>query len=258
MNVSQLIQQFNHPTVTAIALFGSHARGDAGPHSDIDLIRFVNSDDADPPDSGSHLIDDTLVVVSTYRPSTVAAWFTEPTEAVQAIAALQQAQALWDPHGYFADLQARAHDFVWSAALQRKADQWASEQMVGWIEEVHKGLEGLRRNDAGRLLNAAFGLSWGLATVVKVQRGVLVNSDNRFLDQVTVAVGRESQWAQLCRRSFGVEEEGTPAPTLSDRVAAGLRLYIVTADLLGTAMQPEHLALVKRTVLRIKTQLQTL
>ncbi|HIC16720.1 TPA: hypothetical protein EYO77_01260, partial [Candidatus Poribacteria bacterium] len=31
-------------------------------------------------------------------------------------------------------------------------DAYASRKMVGWIEEVHKGLEGLRRKDSGRLL----------------------------------------------------------------------------------------------------------
>ena len=255
MNIHSLAAQFNHPTVTAIALFGSHARGDAGPNSDIDLIRFVESDIANPPDGGSHLIDDTLVVVSNYTPATVASWFSEPTEAVQAIAGLRQAQSLWDPTGHFAQLQQRAHTFTWNDELQAKADHWASEQMVGWIEEVHKGLEGLLRRDDGRMLNASFGLSWGLVGVVKVQRGVLVYSDNRFLDQVMESVGQTSRWSRLCQVSFGLTEEGMPPPSLRERVVAGLWLYVATAELLQATLQPQHSRLVARTVARINDAL---
>ncbi len=252
MNLQTLTAQFNHPSVTAIALFGSHARGDAGPTSDIDLIRFVNSEEANPPDSGSHLIDDTLVVVSNYTPSTVESWFSEPTAAVSAIAPLRQAQPLLDSTGYFAQLQARAHNFIWTSELQQQADCWASEQMVGWIEEAHKGLEGLRRNDEGRLLNASFGLSWGLTGVVKVQRGILVYSDNTLMEQVMDDVGSASHWSHLCRISFGLaEEEGRP-PSLRARVVAGLQLYVATVELLQAAIQPQEAPLIARSVERIR------
>lgn len=252
IDFQQLAHHFNHPTVYAIALYGSHARGDAGPNSDIDFVRFLTTDEADPPDSGSHLIDDTLVVVSNYTPSTVAGWFTEPTAAVTAIAPLRQAQPLLDPAGDFVQLQTRAHAFTWTAELQHKADLWASEQMVGWIEEAHKGLEGLRRNDDGRLLNATFGLSWGLTNVVKVQRGVLIYSDNSLIDQVMAAVGHTSRWAQYCRRSFGMTDENGLVPSLHERVVAGLQLYVATVALLALVPQRKDASMLARTVERIQ------
>ncbi|MEZ4677598.1 MAG: nucleotidyltransferase domain-containing protein [Caldilineaceae bacterium] len=254
MNTDALIHQFQHPTVTALVLFGSHARGDAGPYSDIDLVRFVDRDDADPPGSGSHLIDDRLVVVSNYTPTTVAAWFTEPTAAVQAIAGLRQAKPLLDRTGYFAALQQRAHAFTWTADLQAKADRWCSAQMVGWIEEAHKGLEGLRRNDIGRLLNASFGLSWGLMGVVKVQRGVLVYSDNSVIEQVRARVGGNTRWSQLCAVSFGITAEDGLPPSLRERVVAGLQLYVVTTELISSAIQPAHAPMIARTVERINRE----
>jgi len=255
INRLPLIDRFTHPTVTAIALYGSHARGDAGPASDIDLIRFVNADDADPPESGSHLIDDTLVVVTNYTPATVASWFTEPTAAVTAIAPLRHAKALLDPTGYVATLQQRAHTFTWTTDLQEKADRWASEQLVGWIEEAHKGLEGLRRNDEGRLLNATFGLSWGLTGIVKVQRGVLIYSDNTLMFQVMADVGTHSRWTQLCRLSYGLSREDGTTPSLRERVVAGLQLYLATVDLLQPAIQPKEAPVIARTVERIHAHL---
>ena len=41
-----LAQRFDHPSVLAIALLGSHARGDAGPFSDVDLLRLLAGGDA--------------------------------------------------------------------------------------------------------------------------------------------------------------------------------------------------------------------
>jgi predicted nucleotidyltransferase len=44
MDFTMLAQQFDAPTVKAIVLMGSHARGDAGPYSNVDLGRFINQE----------------------------------------------------------------------------------------------------------------------------------------------------------------------------------------------------------------------
>ena len=143
LNVEHLLQRFDGPNTHAVVLMGSYARGDAGPFSDIDLVRFV-APSAHLPDAGSHLIDDHLVVVSNVVPNEVERWFAEPDAAVGTIGGVRSAQALIDRNAYFAAIQARAHAFVWDAAMQERANRWASAQMVGWIEEVGKGLEGLQ------------------------------------------------------------------------------------------------------------------
>lgn len=248
MDFITLAHRFDAPGVQAIVLMGSHARGDAGPYSDVDLVRFVEEAHGELAGAGSHLIDGVLVVVSNVTPSQVAPWFSEPAQATTTIAGLRTARALLDRDGTFAALQARAHAFVWTEAMQVKADCWASAQMVGWIEEVHKGLEGLRRREPGRLLNANFGLSWGLSNVMKVQRGVLLSGDNGFFTEVAVAVGADSLWSQLRAIAFGLTDIHGRPPSLRERVVAGLHLYAVTAELLGAALQPEHAPLVAETV----------
>ena len=128
--------------------------------------------------------------------------------------------------------------------------------MVGWIEEVHKGLEGLRRNDTRRLLNAPFGLSWGLAWVMRVQRGVLSASDNAFFDDVVGMVGPESQWARLLSRALGIPEDGESASlSLHEEVRAGLLLFCETFDLLKVAIPRQDYALIEATVFLIRTEL---
>lgn len=233
-NFEALARQFDGPNVNAIALMGSYARGDPGPFSDIDLIRFTDKDEHEKsfPKDGSYLIDGYLVTVSSANPTRVEEWFSRPEMAVNVISGLQSARCLIDRNGTFAAIQARAQAFKWDAAMQEKADVWASQMMVGLIEEVHKGLEGLRSSDTGRLLNARFGCSWLLSRVMCVHWGVLLSGDNAFYQEVMDAVGTDSEWARLRRAAFGIQEDGKRPPPLREQVVAGLRLYVVTAELL--------------------------
>jgi hypothetical protein len=253
-----LAARFNRPEVEAIALMGSHARGEARPFSDIDLHRYIHELLEDLPGSGSHLIEDRLVVVFDARPSERASWFARPEKAVNLIPALRQLVPLFDPQGAAAAVRERAQAFVWNEAMQQAANVYASREMVGWIEEAHKGLEGLRRNDIGRLLNATFGLSWGLARVMQTQRGLLAAGDNAFLNAIEHALGWGSEWVSLCRASFGYGVDADLPLSLRQRAIAGLRLYILTARLLADAWTPEDRPLIEQTARRIEAELARL
>jgi hypothetical protein len=140
--------------------------------------------------------------------------------------------------------------------MQHKANLWAADEMVGIIEEAHKGLEGLRRNDIGRMLNARFGLSWLLSNIVKVQRGVLFSSDNDIWDAVNRAVGESTRWVRLRRTAFGVEDETGRAVTLREQIVAGLQLYVLTAQALDGALPEEAHAMIRATAARIEAELE--
>ncbi len=201
--------------------------------------------------AGSHLIDNRLVVVSDATPDDIDRWFSEPQEAVNVIQGLRDARPLLDPVGCFAALRTQAKHFTWTTELQEKADRFAGKQMVGWIEEAHKGLEGLRRDDTGRLLNARFGLSWGLMHVMQVQRGVLRGSDNDF-GALAAAMGDDSVWTRLLAQSFAMDGQN-----LRSAVTAGLHLYCETAVLLHGHLPVDADRLVAATVRRIQQELGT-
>ncbi len=243
-----LARQFDGPGVKAIVLMGSYARGNPGVFSDVDLVRFTDEQSSTSSEGESHLIDGRLVVVSTVGPKDVEKWFTRPEVSVNVIAGIRSARPLVDRDSAFAAIQARARSFVWDAAMQEGANAWASEQLVGWIEEVHKGLQGLQSDDIGRLLNARFGLSWGLSNVIKTQRGILISGDNAFYDEIAEAVGRDSKWTALRKIAYGIEDESGNAPTLRRQVIAGLRLYVETVRLLKDALHPAHKPLIEQTV----------
>ena len=252
--IATLFERFAPAEATGIFLAGSRARGNAGPFSDVDWLRVVG-DDVPLPGDGSYLVDGRLVVVSTLTPTFVEAIFTEPKAACDFIMGLRSAQILLDREGGLARLQRRARDFVWDAAMQQKANLWAAGEMVGIIEEAHKGLEGLRRNDTGRMLNARFGLSWVLSNIMKVQRGVLLTSDNDVWDSINRAMGETSDWVRLRYTAFGIEDAAGQPVDLRKQVLAGLRLYVLTASYLEHAVPQEQAALIQATVARIEEEL---
>jgi hypothetical protein len=249
-----LVERFSGPQVRALVLMGSHARGTAGPYSDVDLVRIMAGVEPPLTADGSYSQDGRLLVASSVTPAQVEKWFSRPEVAVEVIAGLRVARALQDD-GTFATIQARAADFHWDAAMQDKANRWASERMVGWIEEVNKGLEGLRRADTGRLLNARFGLSWGVTRVAAVQRGVLLSGDNALYAEVGQAMRDYPEWLHLRRLAFGIEDEEGVAPVLAEQVRAGLRLYALTAGMLDRVLHRESAPLVRGAVALIQASL---
>ncbi|MBI3971345.1 MAG: hypothetical protein HY332_08645 [Chloroflexi bacterium] len=122
--------------------------------SDVDLVRFTTASVPSLPDSGSHLVAGRLVVVSDAPPDEVETWFVQTELAVSRIPGLRQGRPLRDRGGYFAAHEVRAQAFVWDAAVQARADAFANQAMVGWVEEVHNGPARLRSGDVGRLLDA--------------------------------------------------------------------------------------------------------
>lgn len=248
VDFGSLVEQFREPGVQTIVLMGSHARGDAGPFSDIDLVRFWTTNDL--PETTTHLIADHFVVVSNEGPQTTETWFTQPHKIVKSIQGVLDAQPLWDPVGLLATFQQHASSFVWDEQIQQHANEYASTQMVGWIEEAQKSLEGLRRNDIGRLLNGKHGLSWGLLDVMCVQQGIMIGSDNIIYEAVTSTMGRDSQWTQLSRQAFGIDRL-----SLADEVTAGLKLYVLTAQMLDAVLQPQDRIMIREVVRRIREEM---
>lgn len=246
-----LTARFDRAGVQALALMGSYARGDPHPFSDVDLVRFTVTAVPGLPGSGSHVLAGRLVTVTDVAPDEVETYFVQPELAVNRIPGLRQGRALRDRDGFFAALQERARVFVWDAAMQERANAYANREMVGWIEEVHKGLAGLRSGDVGRLLDAEFGLSWGLNRLVEVQRGIPLacgeERDTDWFRRTERAVGPDSEWVRLHRQVFGIGD-GERAPTLRQRVIAGLRLYVATSELLADVWTAKTGPLIDATV----------
>ena len=248
IDFTKIAQRFITPDVHAVLLVGSHARGDAGEFSDVDL-KLLLRDGAHHIVPATHLVDGLLVTVGGVTPDEAEEWFTNPAISVIAIQGVRDAWVLFDPDETGAQIKQRAHAFIWDAAMQAKANAWVSAEMVGWIEEVYKGLEGLRRHDIGRMLNARHGFSWGLSRVVQVYLGVLFSSDNGIHTELTGHVS--ARWASLRDAAFGICNSDGAAISLEEQIVAGLELYVETARIVDHVIRPEHRALVDHAIAAI-------
>lgn len=247
LDIDQLVASFDKPDIVkALVLIGSYARNQAGPNSDVDLLRFVTPG-TKLLDDGTHLYQNKVLVnVLTVDPETYEKWFTDPDQATNWIAGIRVARAIIDRENFFTNgLQIRAQNFQWDTNMQYLANIKAGQQMVGWCEEANKGLEGLRRSDdIGRLLNGCHGLSWGLSEVLRIQYGVLVSSDNHSFTEVELALGDDTRMIKLRRIVFGVIGNYT----LRQRVIAGLQLFILIVEKLSNNWEANDVQIIQYTV----------
>jgi hypothetical protein len=246
--INRLVAEFTDAAVIGLLLVGSHARGDASPHSDVDLIRFT----AVLPETEAERYTLTyrgghLVSLSTATVAAKLGELSRPETAIWAVPGLRQAHILLDRQGELASLLQAAHRFRWEP-LQAAADAYASYNVMGLAEEVHKILGALGRDDLPAALYGAWGLMAGLTRVVLVQRGVLIRTENAYFQQVQEAAGLHSRWTRAFRVAVGFETASAPL-----RAAAALRLYSETAALLVAALQPQHEDVIQGALGRIRS-----
>jgi hypothetical protein len=206
----------------AVVLSGSHARGAAGPESDVDLIAVV----VRPPKAG-HLPAPAerrggyLVHVAWATRASVRATFADPGAAGTFVPGWREAIVLEDPAGAAAKLRREAEAWTW-ARIDAQCDAWVANAITGWSEEVHKLADALASGDT---LNAAAQrslLALHLAHVMAVHRRKLFGTDNVMWDLVAGAMG--DQWRAAQRVAFAVDGE-----PLDTSCRAALRLYALAA-----------------------------
>lgn len=241
-----LLAEFTTAETTGVLLIGSHARGDATEFSDVDLVRYVPAlPDGDEDRYALAWREGWLVSLSCATVADKRGELARPETAIWAVPGLRQARILLDRDGALAALLDEARAFRWEP-LQGAADAYASYELMGLAEEAHKALAGLAGGDETLALYGTWGLVFGLARAVAVQRGVLIRTENVYFRQVQEAVGVTSTWAAAFRQAAGFEA----APALA-RAAAGLRLYQATAALFAPIVQPAHRPVIEATLARI-------
>lgn len=245
--IMQRINKINRENLEAIALMGSYARNVAKKYSDIDIVCFLKDGIADQP-TEIEVVDKKYIVISYCTNKDVETWFSDPEKVTEYVSGLRSAKKVWDPYGFLGDLRERAIQFQWDNTLQLKANEYASKQLVLWIEEVHKALTGLQINDIGRMLNGLFGLTFGLFQVIRVQRGILLSSDNSFFQQVIDHFGDQSYFTLLSKKAFGI---GDPLE-IRERVLAGIKLFDYITDMLIDILREDD----KKAILFVKDEIK--
>jgi predicted nucleotidyltransferase len=252
--LSKLVAELDNETVTAIILYGSYARGDAAPYSDVDLDRFVK----EPPDRIRQkrftYRDGRLVSIGTRTISQERKSFTVPDRAIVVVPSIREARILLDKEGAFSELQQEARAWTWES-LQAQADYYASNILMLRIGQVHQNLRALFLHDELALSRRTLKLFLALTSAVAVQRGMLVGSGNTYFQQVQDLVGLNSSWTHYHRLIAGVDVNTVQGTYNEARGVATLRLYQETVRLLQPILQPMHREIIEQSVLVIDSAL---
>lgn len=233
------------PGSQGLLLTGSFARGDATEHSDVDLWRIVQ----EPPRTESQryqlfIRGNYLVSLSQATLEEKEADLCKPEAAIWIVPAIRQAQVLYDPHSALSALQAKADGFIWEP-LQQSANAYASEELMGYAEEVHKVINGLARQDDLLVVYALMALSYALPKIIAVQRGILIPTENVLFSQVYQEMGQSSNWCELHQKTLGlVKNDQQPLA----RGKASLALYQNTVERLTPWILPQHAAVIESTL----------
>jgi predicted nucleotidyltransferase len=201
----------------AVALVGSHARGDARPESDVDLLA-VGEDYYLP---RLQLRDGVLVSVSMQPLAAHRESFELPELVCVSVPGWRDAVVLHDPEELAAFLVREARGWTW-VPLERRCDEWVAEKITGYAEEVHKLVAAL---EGGQLSTAAVQrslLAVYLAPVLAVHHRILYGSENRLWELVSDAMGEE--WSEAQSTSLGQGDK-----TFTETCAAALRMYGLAA-----------------------------
>ncbi len=252
--LSLLVDELNTENVTALALVGSYAHGDATPYSDIDMLCFVH----EAPERTRRYVyrDGRLIGISTRTIAQYRKRFTVPEEAIFVVPSIRDARVLLDKEGALAALQREAQAWTWEP-LQASANYYAGEVMMIQTESVHKILRALLVHDELALAEMVILLFSAITDAVTVQRGILATSGNTYFRQVQETVGQDSTWTQYHKVLVGVEIDTIPAATsLEARGIAALRLYQETVQFLRPHLNPMHREVIEHSLIVIENALQ--
>jgi predicted nucleotidyltransferase len=252
--LSKLVAELDNETVTAIILYGSYARGNAAPYSDVDLDRFVK----EPPERIQQkrftYRDGLLVSIATRTISQERGAFTIPNRAIFVVPSIREARILLDKEGAFSELQQEARAWTWES-LQVQADYYASNMLMLRTGQVHQILRALLLRDELALSKRTLKLFMALTSAVAVQRGMLVSSGNTYFQQVQDLVGLNSFWTHYHKFIAGIDVNTVQGTYNEARGVATLRLYQETVRLLQPILQPVHRDIIEQAVLVIDNAL---
>lgn len=244
--LESMVAELNGENTVGVTLVGSFARGEGGRFSDVDLRVYVCT--GAPAEFNQYrFVDNRMVSTYTLTVEDECKNLRKPWKAIWAIPGLCQARILLDKDGSIARMIATANSVNWED-LQPAADEFASHDLCEMAEEVDKILDGLEKGNESKIVYAIWGLSEELAEILLVQRGVLIPTENSFIDLAQKTAGRDSNWSRQFRIMLGMDVPPASHCPYRTHGTAALRLYEETVALMKVVIRPEDWAVIGNTL----------
>jgi len=247
--IQSILEKIDSPDVIGVGIVGSYARGQEAKYSDVDIDIYVSKMPENLYDRYTlRYWDNKLVSLKYTLLDDELEALSNPRRAIWAVPGLQGMKIILDKDGSLAELQKMAQKFDW-LLLQPAADEFAAEEIMGNVEEVHKILSGLARGHESTVLYATWGLVKNMLEAVAVQRGIMIVSENRYFDLIQSSVGNDTKWVSAFRTAWGLDYASSQ---YQSRGVAALKLYRLTAAMFDGLIPEKHREVVKQTLKRIK------
>jgi len=216
----------------AVAIVGSHARGDAGPGSDLDLAVIGEG-----PHYRLEAHRGLLVSMGWATPAEQRRRLYEPHWLGTHVPGWRDARIVVDAGGLAASVQREARAWSWTM-VEDECDRWAAASVAGLSEEACKLGSALEEH---RLSVAAVQrslLALQLARPVALRRRLLYSTENRLWELVAAEVGPEWRDAQASAL-------GTAGDELAVGCRSALRLFELAVAEVRPLLDPRESAVVE-------------
>jgi hypothetical protein len=178
----------------AVILTGSHARGDANEHSDLDLRVIGEGPNKKLKRSGGFLVAISWLTLDQHNEV-----FEDPEKAGSAVPGWTSAVILHDPEGLAAGLKRKADRWDFDD-ISKAADEWVAQEITELAEEIHTVIGNLLQDKPAAAAAERSQLAMGLAHLLSVHRRIPYESENDLWDLVAEAMGAD--YADLQERAL--------------------------------------------------------
>jgi hypothetical protein len=173
-------------------------------------------------------------------------------KALWIVPLLRKGRVALDKEGQLAQLQHLAQQWQPNTpaihAHVRQTFMKVSQEMRGIIVDTMSPHMSSKPDDYYK------GVTMGLVGIVAMLRTVMIDSEERYIDQMTTTIGESSQWSQWLRVALGLRTIPN-LPVVQARRIALLRLYKETVPMLDGILEASQMGTVEETTWAIENVL---